>query len=78
MNIQLLTCVEYPLFNAMLATVPKLPGLGFVFRTFFFAEDQHDRTLQTEHPNKFEICSINPTYGFPIRFMFCFTFLEFQ
>jgi hypothetical protein len=33
-----LTCVQYPLFDAVLSPVPELPGFNFVFRTLFLSE----------------------------------------
>lgn len=41
-----LTSVEYPLLDAVLSAVPKLPRFDLILWTLLFAEHQHHNTLQ--------------------------------
>lgn len=41
-----LTSVEYPLLDAVLSAVPKLPRFDLILWTLLLAEHQHHNTLQ--------------------------------
>jgi len=40
------TCIEDPLFDAVLSPMPKLPSLDLILGTLFLTKDQHDHGLK--------------------------------